>query len=372
MPAEQLPFLMAFNCIDKLKTAEIAAILDHFGGDAAAAWQAAAQWARIVTLAPAVREAVLAAWRGLDPARLYAEFLAAGCGVVCLDDADYPARLRGIYDPPLLLFYRGKLPAAERISLAMIGSRRASGYGMQVAEILSRDLAAQGAVIVSGMARGIDSICHRGALSAGGETVAVLGSGIDVIYPRENERLYAEICSHGAVLSEFPLGAAALPLHFKRRNRVISGLANGVIVIEAGERSGTLLTVGFALEQGRDVFAVPGPVTSPTSRGTNRLLAEGAKPALSAETIWREYSDAPLKRAATRSRRQAGKDSGVSAQETKLLALLQTPLQFEELAAMEELGLDTAALNAQLTMLELRGLIRQLPGRYYQTVVKRL
>ena len=370
MRAEQLPYLMAFASMNRLRTADALAILARFGGDAISAWQAVQEWPHIVKLSRQAEEDLLAAWHQIVPEKLYTRFLAAGCGAVCLDDADYPPRLRQIYDPPLLLFYRGKLPDARKIGLAMVGSRRASHYGMQVAELLARDLAAQGAVIISGMARGIDSVCHRSALAVGGETVAVLGSGLDIIYPPENAKLYGEICEHGAVISEFPLDMPAMSLNFPRRNRLISGLSHGVIVVEAGEQSGTLHTVGFALEQGRDVFAVPGPLTSSTSRGANRLLAEGAKIVLSAESVWREYSDAPLRKPR---QRQKGTVSGsFSVEERKLLAQLREPRQFEELAAMPDLGMDAAALNARLTMLELRGAIRQLPGKYFQAVAKHL
>lgn len=370
MNTDQLAYLLAFNCIAKLKSFGVSRILDYYGGDAASAWRTCDRWAQIALLPPGQEAEIRAMHSRISPDRLLTEYLASGANITVLGEDDYPPALAEIYDPPLLLFYHGRLPQPDELCLALIGSRHASPYGRQVAEIFARDLAAQGAVIVSGMARGIDSICHQGALDAEGRTLAVLGSGLDVIYPRENERLYAQICAQGAVVSEFPLGMAALSINFPRRNRIISGFSRGVVVIEAGEKSGTLRTVDYALEQGRDVFAVPGPVTSALSRGTNRLLKQGAKIALSAADIWGEYSDQPLRRVSAAG--PGGESGGLSRGERLLLELLQTPQQFDFLASRQELGLSTAELSARLSMLEIRGLIRQLPGKYYQAVVKNI
>jgi DNA processing protein len=272
-----------------------------------------------------------------------------------------------------VLFYWGELPDSQELCLALIGSRRVTPYGCQVAEILSRDLAYQGACIVSGMARGIDTICHKAALAAGGRTVAVLGSGLDVIYPRENEQLYRKICEGGAVISEFPLGTPALAANFPRRNRIISGLSRGVVVIEADLHSGTMHTVHHALDQGKDVFAIPGPITSPCSRGTNKLIQDypDLVMATSAADIWSKYTDQPMQRvpASSKVKLQQG---AISEQERQILQLTMTPLQFDELATKAELGLSAATLAATLTMLEIRGLIKQLPGKYYQAVVKHI
>lgn len=370
MNAEQLPYWLALNSIPRLSGKRLNQLLEFFHNDAALAWQNGRAWPEALGAPAAAAAEILEAWGRLDPARLYAEFLNDGCSAVALADAEYPPALAAVYDPPPLLFYRGRLPDPADICLALIGSRRSTAYGEQVAEIFSRDLAGQGMVVVSGMARGIDSICHRGALKAGGRTVAVLGSGLDVIYPRENSRLYAEICESGAVISEFPLGAAALAANFPRRNRIISGLSRGVVVIEAGEKSGTLLTVDYALQQGRDVFAVPGPVTSPWSKGTNKLLKDGCQMALCAEDIRSYYIHAPAR--PLQPGRAAGAGPGLSALDRRLLELLITPRQIDELSACPGLELDSGALAAALTMLEIRGLVRQLPGKYYQTVVKHI
>ncbi|NLF80433.1 MAG: DNA-protecting protein DprA [Clostridia bacterium] len=369
----QVNYYLAFNCIFKLRSGIIASILDFFAGDAEAAWHHPERWADIAILSSRVMSDVLAQRNSIAPDKLYAAWRAYGCHLTCLGDADYPQALTSIYDPPLLLFYWGELPGEHELCLALIGSRRVTPYGCQVAEILSRDLAYQGACIVSGMARGIDTICHKAALAASGRTVAVLGSGLDVIYPRENSELYRKICESGAVISEFPLGTLAFASNFPRRNRIISGLAAGVVVIEADVHSGTMHTVNHALEQGKDVFAIPGPITSPCSRGTNKLIQECPKlvMATSAADIWGKYTDRPLRQVPQRD--QVSLQAGtISAEERKILQLTLTPLQFDELAAQEQLGLSAATLAATLTMLEIRGLIKQLPGKYYQAVVKNI
>ncbi|MBR5429927.1 MAG: DNA-processing protein DprA [Firmicutes bacterium] len=367
MDSQRLPFLLAFNSLTRLKAVETKAILEYYDGDAREAWLHPADWGRVAVLSPGAEAGLLEQVRALDPDALFTEWLNSGCRATVLGDDDYPRLLQQIYDPPLLLFYHGSLPRPEDITLAMIGSRQASSYGRQVAEIFARDLAAQGGVIVSGMARGVDGISHRAALDAGGRTVAVLGSGLDVIYPPEHDRLYADICGQGAVISEFPLGTEALPYNFPRRNRLISGLSRGVIVVEAGAKSGTLRTVDFALEQGRDVFCVPGNVTSSTSRGTNRLLKEGAAEMMTcAEDVWRHYSDAPLVAAAPPARRGPTED----AEDRRLLLALKEPHRADELIAAGLTQLDIAQLQSRLTLLEISGRIRQLPGKYYQTVIR--
>ena len=197
--------------------------------------------------------------------------------VVTMADASYPARLRNIYDPPLLLYGRGAMPLFdEEAAVAVVGTRRATPYGLRAAEELSYQMAKEGALVVSGMARGIDAAAHRGALKAGGFTAAVLGCGVDVVYPPENRRLYEDIAAAGVILSEYPPGTPPERWHFPRRNRIISGLSLATLVVEAPEKSGALVSAECALEQGRDVFAVPGPIDAPTSRGCHHLIRSGA------------------------------------------------------------------------------------------------
>ncbi|UCB57420.1 MAG: DNA-processing protein DprA [Candidatus Omnitrophota bacterium] len=205
-----------------------------------------------------------------------------------LNDKEYPANLRYIYSPPLALYVKGNILAEDSIALAIVGSRKASYYGLKNAESLGFKLASQGITIISGLARGIDTAAHRGALAAGGRTIAVLGSGLNIIYPRQNKGLAEEISKNGAVISEYAQDTPPLRQNFPRRNRIISGLSLGVVVVEAAKRSGALITADFALEQGREVFALPGKIDSFTSAGTHELIKDGAKLVESTEDIIEE------------------------------------------------------------------------------------
>jgi DNA processing protein len=201
----------------------------------------------------------------------------AGAGIVLFPDEAYPSNLKNIHDPPPYLYVKGALLPEDKVAVAMVGSRMATSYGRQVTRRIARDLAARGITIISGGARGIDTESHRGALAGKGRTVAVLGCGIDVIYPAENEELFRLIAGSGAVVTEYPMGTPPEPNNFPPRNRIISGMSIGVVVIEAADDSGSLITASYSLEQGREVYAVPGSVVSPTSRGTNSLIKKGAK-----------------------------------------------------------------------------------------------
>ncbi len=213
----------------------------------------------------------------------------AGVTVLSLEDSCYPARLKEIYDPPLVLYVRGDPEVLTRPGIAMVGTRHPTPYGSGMAERLACDLAAQGLVIISGMARGVDTASHRGAISAKGKTVAVFGTGVDVIYPKENSRLSEQILAlGGALISEFAMGTSAFPQNFPIRNRILSGMSVGVLVVEAAEYSGTRITARCALEQNRDVFAVPGNVTNKNSWGPNTLIKQGAKLVATWEDVWED------------------------------------------------------------------------------------
>jgi len=211
-----------------------------------------------------------------------------GVSLLTIKDESYPDNLMQIYDPPPLLYIKGKMKKEDRDAIAIVGSRNASSYGTEIAKKISQELARQGICIVSGMARGIDSTAHRGALSVAGRTVAVMGRGLDIIYPYENKNLFYEIASHGAVVSEFPMSTPPAGVNFPRRNRIISGLSLGTLIVEASVKSGSLITANFALEQGREVFAVPGNVLSFRSKGTHRLIKQGAKLVEDAKDILEE------------------------------------------------------------------------------------
>ncbi|MBI1766519.1 MAG: DNA-protecting protein DprA [Acidobacteria bacterium] len=302
--------------------------------------------------------------------------------VITLEDEDYPALLREIHDPPIALYVRGDLPRAyAQPCLAVVGSRRCSTYGVNTAQMLARDLAANGLTIVSGMARGIDAAAHRGALEvaeAGGQTIAIVGTGLETIYPKEHKGLEAEIMAHGAVISEFPLGTPPLPQNFPYRNRILSGLCFGVLVVEAAEHSGSLITARLAYEQGREVFAVPGNITSQTSFGPNYLIKDGAK----LVQQWRDVvEELPLdmkEKILDVQRLAEQKDGNVqplfpavefSASERQLLEILSAdvPAHIDQLLMSS--GLASAELMNALLSLEMKDRIRELPGKSF---IKRL
>lgn len=291
----------------------------------------------------------------------YSEQLLNGLyNMVSLDEVDYPFRLRNIEQAPYVLFYQGRLDCLQGLSLAVVGARKASAYGRKTARLLSRQLAEEGAVIVSGLARGIDSEAHRGALDADGATVAVLGSGLDIVYPPENKRLLDSIRETGAVISEFLPGTGPEAGNFPRRNRIISGLSAGVIVVEARSRSGALITADFALEQGRDVFAIPGPVSSETSLGTNNLIKQGAKLVSSAFDILEEYMASPSEVSLTSQHESLVLDRN---EEEILKYIGYEAIHFNDLLSLTRL--DIGAASTALIKLELYGLIQSLPGKQY-------
>ncbi|HYC61492.1 MAG TPA: DNA-processing protein DprA [Thermoanaerobaculia bacterium] len=282
--------------------------------------------------------------------------------ITLLDEA-YPSLLRHIPDPPLALHFRGDPSLLARPALAMVGSRRASVYGINAAEHLARQLAPTGLVIVSGLALGIDSASHAAALESGGTTIAVLGTGIDVTYPRANRRLFERIEQHGLVITELPPGTPPRPERFPARNRIISGLAYGTLIVEATSRSGSLITARMAAEQGRDVFAVPGSIFSPGSEGTHRLIQYGAKLVLDADDVLHEL------RADVRAQLEVRSDEQPpDAPLGDVLAALtrEEGAHIDNVAA--RLGRTPAAVAESLLQLELDGWIRALPGARYVRV----
>lgn len=291
--------------------------------------------------------------------------------VLTLADPEYPVRLLNIHDPPPVLYLRGSLPGPDAKTMAVVGSRRATPYGKAVAEQLGYDLTVNGFVVVSGLARGIDTCAHRGALKAKGPTIAVLGCGVDIVYPRENKGIFQEIIENGAIISEFPLGTPPEARNFPARNRIISGLSLGVVVVEAAEDGGALITADFALEQGRDVFAVPGPITSRYSRGTNRLIKEGARLIEGVADIIEEYPlvggclpSKPTEQLSWPVEEPLTNRIALSEEERVLVELLSLdPVAVDHLIAVS--GLTASRVNSILMFLEMKGLVRQLPGRRY-------
>jgi DNA processing protein len=302
---------------------------------------------------------------------------AAGAAIVTPADPDYPSRLLEIYDPPLCLYVRGEASILAEPGVAVVGTRHPTPYGVGMAERLSCDLSARGVIIISGLARGVDTASHRGVVNAKGRTVAVLGTGVDVIYPRENGKLAEQILSlGGALISEFPIGTFAAPQNFPIRNRIISGLAVGVLVVEAGEYSGTRITARCALEQSREVYAVPGNVTNKLSWGPNTLIKQGAKLVATWEDVWEELpSEVRLRLEAERpneSEKPATAslfDGGtqLSPHEKKIYALLRSDEMTHVDELVEKLGsaMSSSEMFAALFELELSSKIRQLPGKNY-------
>jgi DNA processing protein len=302
---------------------------------------------------------------------------AGGAQVITLDDAVYPSQLKQIYDPPPLLYLKGNVEALSRPGIAMVGTRHPTPYGSGMAERLATDLAAHGLVIFSGMARGVDTASHRGALAAKGCTVAVFGTGIDVPYPKENTRLSEQIlASGGALISEFPMGTFPAPQNFPIRNRIISGIAIGVLVVEAAEYSGTRITARCALEQSRDVFAVPGNVTNKNSWGPNTLIKQGAKLVATWEDVFEELPEnvrlalGPQGAGESKDGETASlfaNDQKMSPHESRIYKLLKADesTQIDEIVEQLEPELSSSEIFAALFELELAGKVRQLPGKNF-------
>jgi len=280
-----------------------------------------------------------------------------GIRLITWEDTDYPPNLKQIYDPPPLLYARGELSPKDQMAVAVVGSRNPTTYGQSAAERLAMGLGRKGVTVISGLARGVDSWAHRGALAAGGRTIGVLGCGLDVVYPPENLELYNRVAAQGAIISEFPLGTPPDSDHFPIRNRVISGLSLGVAVVEATLRSGSLITARLALDQGRDVYAVPGNVDSARSEGTNRLIKEGAKLVTRAEDILEEilHLSQPIASAPLPSPPKLAED------EARVFSVLGPEARHIDQLICQT-GFSSAKVSAILLSLELAGHVKQLPG----------
>lgn len=337
-------------------------LIDHYGSPQAAIAAAAGNWSALAGTRQGLSGRLPAAG---DPrvAEGIARLAALDAWLLTYWDADYPPLLKNIPDPPALLYGRGARHFGE--TLAIVGSRVPSPTGRVAAETLAHDIAAQGLTIVSGLARGIDAAAHRGALAAGGRTIAVLGCGIDRVYPPENARLLAQIAEHGTLLSEYPPGSEPLPGHFPGRNRIISGLSRGTLVIEAAIDSGSLITAELALEQGREVFAVPGSIDRPTSAGPNRLIKDGAHPVTEAadlfDVLWPDRNGRMPPAADCRFAAVLDEPA-----HSVWSALGTQPRHIDELAG--ELGLTAGELSVIFLHLELQGGVEQLPGGRFMRV----
>jgi DNA processing protein len=354
LSAEAAGYWVAFNRVLGIGPARFRLLLEYFRDDLALAWRADSQELAQAGLPQKTIEAFLAQRRNIEPGREMERLRKAQVSLLTWRDAAYPALLREIDDSPPVLYLRGTLTEADRFALAVVGTRNSDSYGQQVTERLVTELARGQVTIVSGLALGIDSLAHCAALDAGGRTIAVLACGLDIVYPAQNVRLARRIVEsgQGVLLSEHPLGMRPESGSFPSRNRIISGVSQGVLVVEAGEKSGALITANCAIKQGREVFAVPGNIFASRSAGTNRLIRDGAHMVLEVNDILESLNlfMIPL-------RMEVQQALPENAEERNLLALLgHEPINIDELIINSQLPAPT--VTATLTMLELKGLVK--------------
>ena len=385
--------------LPRLKGPERLALLRHFGSSEGLFFADREELLLVEGLPPARAE--LALNRDLSAAdRILADCQGLGQRIMTIQDAEYPQRLRNIFNPPLVLYVKGRMPVMdEEAAIAVVGTRECTPYGTACGERLGRELAASGAVVVTGLARGVDSAAARGALRAGGTVVGVTGGGLDVVYPPENGDLYADVAATGVLLSEYPPGSPPDKAHFPVRNRIMSGLSVAALVVEAPGHSGALITARLALEQGREVYAVPGPIDAPDSVGCNRLIRDGAGLAAEGWDILRDFQERfpeklrparklpawtplPTRRRAEPRRKpepapepekapalRAVSREGLTDDQIALLGVLEPegPVQVDDL--IESTGIPARRVSSALTMLEIDGCVRQHDGKRYTRTV---
>ncbi len=362
--------LILLNLIPDIGSLRLTRLLASFGS-LEAVWAASAtDLQQVEGIGPVLASRIVATrlelWRAEEEQRLAREH---GGMIVTLHDADYPAVLRHIPDPPLVLYLKGAWRPEDATAVAIVGSRHASLYGLQMAERLAAELAVHGVTIVSGLARGIDAAAHRGALKAQGRTLAVLGGGLSRMYPPEHQELADRITASGAVISEYPMRMEPLAQNFPRRNRLISGLSLGVVIVEATRRSGALITADCALEQGREVFAVPGHADALSSQGTHWLLKQGARLVTSVEDILEELRLEPcetdVRRTLLETTTASSEQNELDGEEQRLLQHMRSdePQELDALALTS--GLPAAVCASALLRLELKARVQQLPGKRF-------
>ena len=354
-----LRYWLALNRVPGLGTQRFRLLMARFPS-LEEAWRASASDLEAAGLDRRTVAAILECRARISPEEEREKLEQAGVSAFTLRDAAYPPRLKEIYDPPPVLYIRGALLPVDERSVAVVGTRKATAYGREAASTLAGDLARHGVTIVSGLARGIDAVAHRAALEAGGRTIAVLANGLDIVYPPEHRGLSAEVEAHGALLSEHPLGTRPDASHFPRRNRILSGMTLGTLVVEAGEVSGALWTVSHALEQDREVFCVPGSIFSPASVGANRLIQEGAKLVMSYVDILEELN---LTSVARQLEMPAIVVPASDAESALLGQLSHEPVHIDDI--QRRTGLPISTVSGALALMELKGLARQVGGMHY-------
>jgi DNA processing protein len=358
MAKKEIKYWVGFSLIPRIGRVKLSQLESHFG-NLEKAWRATPSELKRAGLDRGAVNAVTYWQSKISLDEEMEKLERYGVKVLTFHDPDYPSRLKEIYDYPPLLYIRGSLLPQDEWCLAVVGTRRATIYGRQVAEEIVTDLARSQITIVSGLAKGIDSIAHHSALEAGGRSIAVFGCGLDVVYPAENAALARDIIQHGAIISEFPLGTRPRADNFPRRNRIMSGLSLGVLVVEADEKSGAMITASRALEQNREVFAIPGSILSPASSGTNRLIQEGAK-------LVRDYTDILEELNLTAVAQQMELKEVIPASDTEALLLKQLsaePTHIDEVCCST--GLPVSTVSSTLSMMELKGLVKQVGNMNY-------
>ena len=354
-------YWIGFNLIKGIGAVRMQALIQHFG-DLEVAWKAAPADLAEAGLGAKVIERVLQAREEVDLRKLWEKIESQGIKILTWQDEAYPGRLKEIDQPPPVLYIRGEYLPDDLFAVAIVGTRRVTAYGRQITEEISSFLAANGITVISGLARGVDAIAHQSTLKAGGRTIAVLGCGVDKIYPPEHRGLAEQMMERGAIISDYALGTPPDASNFPPRNRIISGLSLAVVVVEAGETSGALITAEFAAEQGREVFAVPGSILAPQSKGTNKLIQTGALPLLSMDDLMQALD-------LTRVGEQKAARKVIPADETeaRLMNVLGSePLHVDEIRNQAELPIEK--VSATLALMELKGMVRQVGGMNYVAV----
>ena len=359
-PQNELKYFNAFNLFPEIGAVRLKKLLNYFP-NMETAWQAGISELRQAGLDEKIAQKISEEKKRINPDKEFEKLAKEGISIITIQDDQYPKLLKEIYDPPTILYIKGLFKPKDDFALAIVGTRKPTMYGARVAEEFSHKLSTAGLTIVSGMALGIDTIAHKAALQAGNRTIAVLGSGLDRqnIYPISNLHLSDIISEKGALISEYPIGTKAMPYHFPARNRIISGLSLGTLIIEATEKSGTFLTANHALDQGRQIFAVPGPIYSQQSAGPNKLIKMGAKLVTNIDDI---LEDLNLKSA---TQRQEARQIIPDSEEEKLVleVLAAEPIHIDKIITATKL--DTAVVGSTLSLMEIKGKVKNLGGMNY-------
>ncbi|MBK9210768.1 MAG: DNA-protecting protein DprA [Anaerolineales bacterium] len=354
-------YWIGFNLIKGIGAIRMQSLIAYFG-DLETAWSADPASLAEAGLGAKVIERVLIARQKVDLDQVWAKIEAQGIKILTWQDEAYPSRLKEIAQPPPVLYIRGEYLPDDLFAVAIVGTRRVTPYGRQVTEELSTFLASNGITVISGLARGVDAIAHQTALKAGGRTIGILGSGVDKIYPPEHLKLAEQMMERGAIISDYAPGTPPDASNFPPRNRIISALSLAVVVIEAGETSGALITAEFAAEQGREIFAVPGSILAPQSKGTNKLIQNGAQPLLSVNDIMQALD-------ITRIGEHKAVRKVIPTDETEarlLQVITHEPLHVDEIRNQSELPIEK--VSATLALMELKGMVRQVGGMNYVAV----